>query len=116
MKKNSDLVMVYSTDPKDQEKLKGKSKTIESTVDLKKLVINFRLEKNGRGGKTVTVLGDLPPNKSFLELLLKELKAQCGAGGTLRMEGSKNWIEIQGDKVSQIKKILETKGIKHKGF
>lgn len=75
----------------------------------------FRLEKGGRGGKTVTVIDQLPKLEVFLKDLCKELKSKCGAGGTYSMEGKEGLIEIQGDKREAIKAIFTHKGYKFKG-
>ena len=42
--------------------------------------LRLRLEKKGRGGKTVTVVFDLPPHPDYSFRLIKKLKAHCGAG------------------------------------
>ena len=81
-----------------------------------KFVVIFRLEKNGRGGKTVTVLDALPKSEIFLKDMTKELKSKCGVGGTYLMDGQYGVIEIQGDKRVQIKAIFDKKGIKYKGM
>ena len=115
--------IVYSTDPKDRfecprcRKLQNECSCvpIESVV-LAKIVVNIRIEKNGRGGKTVTVLADLPKNEKFLKDLSKELKVKCGVGGTYVLSKQESYIEIQGDQRDTIKKILLTKQIKFKGM
>lgn len=76
----------------------------------------FRLEKNARGGKIVTVVDGLPKIEAYLKDLSKELKTKCGVGGTYSVSGKEGLIEIQGDKREQIKKIFEQKGIKYKGM
>ena len=80
------------------------------------LDIVFRLEKGGRGGKTVTVIDRLPRQEKFLKELCKELKSKCGSGGTYSLEGEDGLIEIQGDKREAIKAIFAQKGIKFKGM
>ncbi len=118
---NKNRVLVYSDDPKDQAIMSGENerKTFEAQqkqiVADKKFVIVFRIEKNGRGGKTVTVLDQLPAYEPFLKELTKELKAKCGVGGSHFIEGIRGCIEIQGDKRDAIKKILDSKTIKYKG-
>jgi len=119
------MSLVWSDDPKDKcpscGKLKGQNKDqCRCEVEKKpfqdsKFVAVFRMEKNGRGGKTVTVIDNLPKQEVFLQTLTKELKNRCGTGGTYRMDGKEGIIEIQGDKRAQIKAIFETKGIKFKG-
>jgi translation initiation factor 1 len=121
---SSNYRTIYSTDPKDSvlcvkcNKLKDECKCVQlnALVDIKKIVVNFRLESNGRGGKTVTVLDDLPKNEAFLKELTKELKAKCGTGGTYKTDQKSGRIEIQGDKRVPIKAILDAKQIRYKGF
>ena len=43
----------------------------------------LRMEKKGRGGKTVTVVYDLPRNSEFLKNLCGELKRLCVDGPVL---------------------------------
>jgi translation initiation factor 1 len=118
----SNTRLVWSDDPKDKKCAKcGEFQAqcrCEPTVEASKskYVVVFRLEKNGRGGKTVTVLDQLPKDKIFLEALCKELKNKCGTGGKVDTSKKEGIIEIQGDKRVQIKAILDAKGIKHKGM
>lgn len=114
--------LVYSTDPKDRvrcprcKELVGECKCRpEESVQQSQFTVVFRLEKNGRGGKTVTVMDGFPRNEEFLKGLTKEFKAKCGVGGTHTFSEKSGAIEIQGDKRDQLKKILEIKGIKYKG-
>ena len=76
-----------------------------------KIVAKLRVEKSGRGGKTVTVVYDLPDNQTFLKELASELKRACGAGGTV----VQNTVEIQGDLRDRIRATLEKKGWTVKG-
>lgn len=122
-----DRVLVYSDDPKDQAKMSGLNEKIALEEAQKKLIAEnkfvavFRIEKNGRGGKTVTVLDQLPAYEPFLKDLTKELKAKCGVGGSFYIGNAdvrgeaKGCIEIQGDKRDAIKKILDVKKLKYKG-
>ena len=48
-----------------------------------RIVAKLRMEKKGRGGKTVTVVYDLPQNEVFLKELAQELKRTCGTGGAV---------------------------------
>ncbi len=119
---SKDSVLVYSTDPKDQALLSGKAEKEKvlaksrQLVDSNKFTVVFRLEKNGRGGKTVTILDQLPNHETFVKELTKELKVKCGVGGSYKVEAGVGQIEIQGDKRDAIKKILDTKLIKYKGM
>ena len=120
--KNPYSRLVYSTDPALNKKC-SKCKELESECsctkepDLKtyKFVAYLRIEKAGRGGKTVTVIDELPKVEHFLKDLCSELKKKCGTGGTYLMDRKEGVIEIQGDKKKQIQEILTKKGIKTKG-
>lgn len=114
--------LVYSTDPKDNircpqcKELKGECQCRpQDSMEGAQFTVVFRLEKGGRGGKTVTVMDGFPRNEDYLKTLAKELKAKCGVGGTHTLTDKSGIIEIQGDKRDQLKKILEGKKIKYKG-
>ena len=66
--------------------------------------------RKGRKGKTVTVITNLQLKEENLEALLKQLKSQCGAGGTIK----DNEIEIQGDHTQKIAQFLISLGYKAK--
>ena len=85
------------------------------TTSNYKFVAVLRIEKSGRGGKTVTVVDQLPKQEIFLRDLASELKKKCGSGGTYIMDRKEGVIEIQGDKRDAIRVALEGKGIKVKG-
>jgi translation initiation factor 1 len=76
-----------------------------------RLVAKLRLEKKGRGGKTVTVVYGLPQNAEFLKELAQELKRACGTGGTV-VEGD---IELQGDVRDRVRPLLAARGCVVKG-
>ena len=71
----------------------------------------LRLEKKGRGGKSVTVVDGLPRNAEFLGALGAELKRACGTGGTVFETG----VELQGDLRERVRDVLSKKGIVVKG-
>lgn len=73
---------------------------------------NLRVQatRAGRKGKTVTVVTGFQGNAEQLNSLLKQLKTQCGTGGTVK-EGT---IEIQGDQKQKISEILLKQGYKAK--
>ena len=71
-----------------------------------KLRCVLRLEKKGRGGKSVTVVADLPKNQAFLAALAAELKRACGTGGTVADAA----VEIQGDQRERLRPLLAAKG------
>jgi translation initiation factor 1 len=76
-----------------------------------RIVAKLRMEKKGRGGKTVTVVYDLPQNAAFLKELAQELKRTCGTGGAV----SDNTIELQGDLRERVREHLNKKGWVVKG-
>ncbi len=117
-----DTRLVYSTDPKlNQKCTRCREVLSECTcppeVDPKayKFVAVLRMEKQGRGGKTVTVIDRLPKNETFLKNLTTLLKKKCGAGGTFSLAGKDGVIEIQGDKRDLIRELLAKEGITSKG-
>jgi translation initiation factor 1 len=69
------------------------------------------MEKQGRGGKMVTVIDGLPRNSEFLKDLVQDLKRSCGTGGAVR-EGA---IELQGDLRERVRTLLQSKGFSVKG-
>jgi translation initiation factor 1 len=73
---------------------------------------NLRVQasRKGRKGKTVTVITGLQANAETLADLLKQLKSQCGAGGTVKDQE----IEIQGDHVQKLVQVLGKLGYKAK--
>lgn len=73
---------------------------------------NLRVQasRKGRGGKTVTVITGFQEKPETLATLLKQLKTQCGAGGTVK----ENEIEIQGDHKQKLVEILTKLGYKAK--
>lgn len=120
--KDKDTRLVYSTDPALNEKCprckEVKSEcTCEPEVDPKsyKFVAVLRIEKQGRGGKTVTVIDRLPKQELFLKDLTTKLKKKCGSGGTYLTDGKDGVIEIQGDKRDLIRAALAKEGISCKG-
>ena len=76
-----------------------------------RVVAKLRVEKKGRGGKTVTVIDGLPRNASFVKDLTSELKRSCGTGGTA-VEGA---VELQGDRRERVRAVLLKKGFVVKG-
>jgi translation initiation factor 1 len=71
----------------------------------------LRLEKQGRGGKSVTVIAGLPRNQSFLKELAAALKRTCGAGGGVTGDN----VEIQGDQRDKLRPLLLARGFVVKG-
>ena len=76
-----------------------------------RVIAKLRMEKKGRGGKTVTVVYDLPNNDGFLKALAQELKRACGTGGAV----AANTVELQGDLRDRVREYLAKKGWQVKG-
>ena len=76
-----------------------------------RVVAKLRTEKKGRGGKTVTVVYDLPRNAELLKELSQHLKRACGTGGTVIEDG----VEIQGDLRERVRDALMKRGFVVKG-
>lgn len=73
---------------------------------------NLRVQasRKGRKGKTVTVITGFQAKPETLAALLKQLKTQCGTGGTVK----ENEIEIQGDHTQKLVQFLTQLGYKAK--
>jgi translation initiation factor 1 len=69
-----------------------------------------RLERKGRGGKTVTVIEGLRMTQAEAETLLRYLKSQLGTGGTRGQNG----LEVQGDHRDAVMEVLQRRGYRPK--
>jgi len=76
-----------------------------------RIVATLRIEKAGRGGKTVTVVAGLPRNAAFLRTVCGELKRACGTGGAVG-DGT---VEIQGEARDKVRANLVARGWRVKG-
>jgi len=76
-----------------------------------RVVAKLRIEKAGRGGKTVTVVYDLPRNAAFLKDLAQDLKRACGTGGA----AGDGTVELQGDLRDRVRDALQKRGFVVKG-
>ena len=68
--------------------------------------LRLRMEMNGRGGKTVTVISGFLGPQADMEALARTLKTFCGCGGSAK-EGE---IIIQGDFREKLKAKLLSLG------
>jgi translation initiation factor 1 len=73
-------------------------------------IVRIQRQTQGRGGKTVCVITGVPLPEAGLKDLAKQLKQQCGCGGSVK-DGT---IEIQGDFRDKLKAALEKAGFKVK--
>jgi translation initiation factor 1 len=102
--------LVYSTErpvPRNEEPVDRKPLAAVGPVKSGTIV---RLERKGRGGKSVTVIEGLPIPLAERQRLLKQLKAKLGTGGTVK-DGS---LEIQGDHCDSVIAELNRIGYKPK--
>jgi translation initiation factor 1 len=76
-----------------------------------RIVAKLRMEKAGKGGKTVSVVYGLPQNARFLKELCQDLKRACGTGGAV-VDGT---VQLQGDLRDRMRPFLLDKGIVVKG-
>ncbi len=76
-----------------------------------RVVAKLRLEKKGRGGKSVSVIYDLPNNAGFLKTLCQDLKRACSVGGAV-IDGG---VELQGDQRERLRTLLRQRGFIVKG-
>jgi translation initiation factor 1 len=83
-----------------------------TTPDLPPQQQNIRVQatRSGRRGKTVTLITGFQCQPATLNQLLKQLKTQCGSGGTAK----ENTLEIQGDHRQKIFQFLSDLGYKAK--
>ncbi|MDJ0597538.1 MAG: translation initiation factor [Crocosphaera sp.] len=89
------------------------SEALERSVpDLPPQQQNIRIQatRSGRKGKTVTVITGFQHSPDTLNKLLKQLKSQCGSGGTMK----EDTLEIQGDHRQKLLKVLGDLGYKVK--
>ena len=69
-------------------------------------IVRVSRETKGRKGKGVTLIKGLPLDEAALTSLAKQLKAQCGSGGTVKA----GVIEIQGDHIERVMEALKKAG------
>jgi translation initiation factor 1 len=72
--------------------------------------LRVQASRKGRKGKTVTIISGFQTKPETLAELLKQLKTQCGSGGTVKEET----IEIQGDHSQKLVELLTKLGYKAK--
>ncbi|MCL2934275.1 MAG: translation initiation factor [Trichodesmium sp. MAG_R03] len=72
--------------------------------------LRVQVSRKGRKGKTVTIISGFHSSQETLATLLKQLKNQCGTGGTIK----DNEIEIQGEHKQKLLEILTKLGYKAK--
>ena len=68
----------------------------------------LRMERKGRGGKTVTVIAQLPGEQSALEQVARDLRRALGCGA--RVEGAE--VVVQGDVRERVRAWLAERGVR----
>lgn len=76
------------------------------TLPNKQQRLRIKMERAGRGGKTVTIVSGFIGTTTDLQILCKLLKQKCGVGGTAK----DNEIIMQGDLRSKLKDLLIKEG------
>ncbi len=86
--------------------------TEQKAIDLppQQQQVRIQATRRGKGGKTVTEVTGFQTTSENLAKLTKQLKNQCGAGGTAKDQA----IEIQGDCSQKILQFLIGLGYKAK--
>ena len=69
-------------------------------------IVRVSRETAGRGGKAVTIVRGLALDATALSAMAKQLKAVCGAGGTVKDDA----VEIQGDHCERVIDALRKQG------
>jgi translation initiation factor 1 len=106
--KNNDwkerLNIVYSTNPDFAYTLDEKEEN--ETLPSQQQKLRVSIEKNHRGGKTVTIVRNFVGTEADMKEMGKLLKTRCGVGGSVK-DGE---ILIQGDFKEKVIEILKKEG------
>lgn len=98
------LNIVYSTNPDFQYSTDEMEEN--ETLPKQQQKLRVSIEKNHRGGKTVTIVRNFIGTSDDMKELGKLLKTKCGVGGNAK-EGE---ILIQGDFKEKVIEILKKEG------
>ena len=101
-KKRLGVVFSTASDYNYQTDAEEEAQTLEAKVQK----LRVRIEKNGRGGKTVTIVSGFVGSEDDLKELGKALKSKCGVGGSAK-DGE---VLVQGDFRQRVIEILRTMG------
>ena len=102
--------LVYSTDKVVHRNDNTSIKDPKETIHPLQQKVYVRLERKGRGGKSVTLIEGLQVSVKDREALLKQLKTRLGAGGSIKSD----LLEIQGDQRDAVIAMLQEKGYRPK--
>lgn len=106
--------LVYSTNTSTMASLLAEALARQEDAvapDVGAKMVKLRLEKQGRGGKIVTVLYDLSLCGETAEELCRRLQKHCGCGGA----ATENEILLQGDMREKVRQFLTKEGYRVKG-
>lgn len=104
-KSKNKIGVVYSTNPDYQYQYESEESIVD-TLPPQQQKLHVRIERSGRGGKTVTVVDNFVGTPDDLNALGKTLKGKCGVGGTVK-DGQ---IIIQGEFRERIVTLLKEMG------
>ena len=105
MSKNKNKVgVVYSTNP--DYRYEYDELPQSDTLPAVEQRLRVRIERSGRGGKTVTIVDKFIGTDADLEALGKTLKSRCGVGGTVK----DGLIIVQGDFRERVVTLLQGLG------
>jgi len=102
--------LVYSTEKAISRNETPPEKDFPAELRASQQKVIVRLDRKGRGGKSVTVIEGLQMPQQETEALLKQLKATIGTGGTVKDRA----LELQGDHCKTIMAALEKLGYQPK--
>ncbi len=98
---------VWSDDDGDLRKKQVGNRDV--AVHEEQLILEVRRLTSGKGRTVIEVTG-LPNNKKWCKALAKDFKKALGVGGTFK----DNYIEIHGEKIEAVTKVLDKKSLKWK--
>jgi translation initiation factor 1 len=90
---DSNSRLVYSTEEVIPRKGKPADRKAPAPADPAQCKTTVRLDRKGRGGKSVTVIEGLQLSEEDSEKLLKKIKSKFGTGGAVKYGA----LAIQGD-------------------
>lgn len=103
-KKNNAVGVVYSTNPDFQYQYDDEPEA--ETLEPQQQKLRVRIEKNHRGGKTVTLVTGFVGTDADLQELGRKLKTACGVGGSAK-DGE---IIVQGEMKEKVVATLQKLG------
>jgi translation initiation factor 1 len=102
--------LVYSTGKELPRKENPAGRPPQGADTRSPKAVRVRLDRKGRGGKSVTLIEGIQLTGKDPEALIRELKTRLGTGGALKEDA----LEIQGDHCTAIISLLQDMGFKPK--